>query len=189
MNHVIRAVTAKDWQQVKELCLEALRDPVAAIAFLDTYDNATAQPDEFWQERAAGSWGEMIAQQFIAERTDGRWDGSVTVLIERAGHGDVLGRPADVDQAHLVGVDQAHLVGVFVRPEQRGTGLARALFDAAIAFAHELDEPKVSRVRLYVHQDNQRAEAFYRKTGFTRSGRSIPVPGDESSVEHELVLG
>ena len=181
MNHVVRAVTAEDWQQVKELCLEALRDPVAGIAFLDTYDNATAQPDEFWQERAAGSWGEMIAQQFIAERTDGRWDGSVTVLIERAGHGDVLGRPTDVDQAHLV--------GVFVRPEQRGTGLARALFDAAIAFTHELDESKVSRVRLYVHQDNQRAEAFYRKIGFTRSGRSIPVPGDESSVEHELVLG
>jgi ribosomal protein S18 acetylase RimI-like enzyme len=181
MNHVIRAVTAEDWQQVKELCLEALRDPVAGIAFVDTYDDATARPDEFWQERAAGSWGEMIAQQFIAERSDGRWDGSVTVLIERAGRGDVLGRPTDVDQAHLV--------GVFVRPEQRGTGLACALFDAAIAFAHELGESKVSRVRLYVHQDNQRAEAFYRKVGFTRSGRSIPVPGDESSVEHELVLG
>lgn len=136
----------EDWQQVKELRLAALRDPVAGIAFLDTYDNATAQPDEFWQERAAGSRGEMIAQQFIAERADGRWDGSVTVLIERADRGDVLGQPTDVDQAHLV--------GVFVRPEQRGTGLARALFDAAIAFAHELDEPKVSRVRLYVHQDN-----------------------------------
>jgi ribosomal protein S18 acetylase RimI-like enzyme len=180
MNHVIRAVTAEDWQQVKELSLDALRDPVAGIAFLDTYDNAAVQSDEFWQGRAAGSWGAMIAQQFIAERADGSWDGSVTVLIERAGRGDVLGRPVDTDQAHLV--------GVFVRPEQRGTGLARALFDAAIAFAHELDEPKVSRVRLYVHQDNQRAEAFYRKIGFTSSGHSVPVPGDESSVEHELVL-
>jgi ribosomal protein S18 acetylase RimI-like enzyme len=105
----------------------------------------------------------------------------VTVLIERAGHDDVLGWPTHVDQAHLV--------GVFVRPEQRGTGLARALFDAAFGFAHELDEPKISRVRLYVHQDNQRAEAFYRKIGFSRSGRWVPVPGDESSVEHELVLG
>ncbi|GAA4837041.1 N-acetyltransferase [Kitasatospora terrestris] len=180
MNHVIRAVTGEDWQQVKELRLEALRDPVAGIAFLDTYDSAASKPDEFWRARAAGSRGDMIAQQFVAERTDGGWDGSVTVLIERAGHQDVLGAPTAVDQAHLV--------GVFVRPEQRGTGLARALFDAAIAFAHELDEPEVSRVRLYVHQDNERAEAFYRKIGFTRSGRSVPVPGDESSVEHELVL-
>ncbi|MFD9125827.1 GNAT family N-acetyltransferase [Kitasatospora sp. NPDC059571] len=181
MNHVIRTVTAEDWQRVKELRLDALRDPVAGIAFLDTYDNAAARPDEFWQERAAGSRSDMITQQFVAERADGDWDGSVTVLIERAGRGDVFGGPVDIDQAHLV--------GVFVRPEQRGTGLARALFDAAIAFAHELDEPKVSRVRLYVHQDNRRAEAFYRKIGFTRSGRSVPVPGDESSVEHELVLG
>ncbi|WP_431676263.1 GNAT family N-acetyltransferase [Kitasatospora sp. KL5] len=181
MSHVIRAVTVEDWQHVKELRLDALRDPVAGIAFLETYDNAVAKPDEFWQERASGSRGDMIVQQFVAERTDGGWDGSVTVLIERAGREDVFGGPIDVDQAHLV--------GVFVRPEQRGTGLARALFDAAIVFANELEEPKVSRVRLYVHQDNQRAEAFYRKIGFARSGRSVPVPGDESSVEHELVLG
>ncbi|MFJ5886642.1 GNAT family N-acetyltransferase [Kitasatospora cineracea] len=181
MDHVIRAVTGEDWRQVKELRLAALRDPVAGIAFLDTYESAAARPDEHWQERAAGSRGEAITQQFVAERADGGWDGSVTVLIERAGRADALGAPADVDQAHLV--------GVFVRPEQRGTGLARALFDAAIAFARGLDEPKVSRVRLYVHQDNHRAEAFYRKIGFTRSGRSVPVPGDDSSVERELVLG
>ncbi|GAA1098505.1 GNAT family N-acetyltransferase [Kitasatospora arboriphila] len=181
MSHVIRAVTVEDWQRVKELRLDALRDPVAGIAFLETYDNAVTKPDGFWQERAAGSRGDMIVQQFVAERTDGGFDGSVTVLIEPAGGADVFGAPVDVDQAHLV--------GVFVRPEQRGTGLARALFDAAIDFAHRLDALKVSRVRLYVHQDNQRAEAFYRKIGFTRSGRSVPVPGDESSVERELVLG
>jgi len=181
MNHVIRATTTEDWQHVKGLRLDALRDPVANIAFLDTYEDAAARPDSLWQERAAGSRGEMIAQQFIAERPDGGLDGSVTVLIERAGGQDVLGGSVEADQAHLV--------GVFVRPDQRGTGLARALFDAAIAFAHELDEPKVSRVRLFVHQDNGRAEAFYQKLGFARSGHTIPVPGDESSVEHELVLG
>ncbi|MEV4561625.1 GNAT family N-acetyltransferase [Kitasatospora sp. NPDC049285] len=181
MSHVIRAVTAEDWRQVRDLRLDALRDPVAGIAFLDTYDNAAAQPDEVWQARAAGSRSELIAQQFVAERPDGGWDGSVTVLIEQAGHGDVFGAPIDVTQAHLV--------GVFVRPEHRGTGLARALFDAAIAFAQAHDEPEVSRVRLYVHQDNHRAEAFYRKLGFTRSGHQVPVPGDDSAVENELVLG
>ncbi|WP_030275853.1 GNAT family N-acetyltransferase [Streptomyces sp. NRRL B-24484] len=181
MSHVIRAVTAEDWQRVRELRLAALRDPVAGIAFLETYENAVSRTDEFWRERAAGSRGDMVVQQFVAERTDGGWDGSVTVLIERAGREDVFGAPVDVDQAHLV--------GVFVRPEQRGTGLARALFDAAIDFAHGLDGLKVSRVRLYVHQDNERAEAFYRKIGFARSGHSVPVPGDASSREHELVLG
>ena len=179
MTHVIRAATAEDWQNVKDLRLDALRDPVAGIAFLETYDDSVAKPDEFWQGRAAGSRGDRIAQQFVAERPDGGWDGSVTVLIERAGTGDFFGEPIEVDQAHVV--------GVFVRPEQRGTGLAGALFDAAIAFTEELEEPRVSRLRLFVHQDNERAEAFYRKVGFTRSGRSVPVAGDESSVEHELV--
>ncbi|MEV7120990.1 GNAT family N-acetyltransferase [Kitasatospora griseola] len=181
MNHVIRATAAEDWQRVKALRLDALRDPVAHIAFLETYENAAARPDEVWQERAAGARGELIAQQFVAERPDGGLDGSVTVLIERAGRQDVLGGWVDTDQAHLV--------GVFVRPEQRGTGLARALFDAAIAFARGFDQPEVSRVRLFVHQDNRRAEAFYEKIGFTRSGHSVPVPGDDSAVEHELVLG
>ncbi|KDN80731.1 acetyltransferase [Kitasatospora cheerisanensis KCTC 2395] len=177
---MIRPTTVEDWQRTKQLRLDALRDPVAHIAFLETYETAVARPDEVWQQRAAGSREELTARQFIAERPDGGLDGSVTVLIERAGTQDVLGGAIEADQAHLV--------GVFVRPEQRGTGLARALFDAAIAFAHELDEPRISRVRLYVHQDNERAEAFYRKIGFVRSGRSVPVPGDESSIEHELVL-
>ncbi|MFD0532163.1 hypothetical protein ACFQ1I_45425 [Kitasatospora arboriphila] len=53
MSHVIRAVTVEDWQRVKELRLDALRDPVAGIAFLETYDNAVTKPDGFWQERAA----------------------------------------------------------------------------------------------------------------------------------------
>ncbi|MFD8599260.1 GNAT family N-acetyltransferase [Kitasatospora sp. NPDC059646] len=183
MDHVIRPTTAEDWPRTKQLRLDALRDPVAHIAFLETYETAAARPDEVWQQRAAGSrtsGGELMARQFVAERPDGGLDGSVTVLIERAGTEDVLGGRIETDQAHLV--------GVFVRPEQRGTGLARALFDAAIAFADALDEPRISRVRLYVHQDNERAEAFYRKIGFVRSGRSVPVPGDDSSVEHELVL-
>ncbi|MER5640137.1 GNAT family N-acetyltransferase [Kitasatospora sp. NPDC002227] len=181
MEHVIRAVTAEDWQRVKELRLAALQDPVADIAFLETYDNAAARPDSFWQERAAGSRGALIAQQFIAERPDGGWDGAVTVLIERAGRPDILGLPNEVDQAHLA--------GVFVRPEQRGTGLVGALVDAAVAFSRELDDPEVFRVRLFVHQDNPRAEASYRKLGFARSGHTVPVPGDDSRVEHELVLG
>ncbi|OKJ03321.1 GNAT family N-acetyltransferase [Kitasatospora sp. CB01950] len=180
MNHVIRATTAEDWQRTKGLRLDALRDPVAKIAFLDTYEAASAQPDEHWQERAAGARGDMIAQQFVAERPDGGLDGSVTVLIERAGRQDVFGGPALVDQAHLV--------GVFVRPEQRGTGLARELFDAAITFARQLDEPRVAQVRLFVHENNARAQAFYRRMGFARSGLTVPMPGDEASVEHEMVL-
>jgi RimJ/RimL family protein N-acetyltransferase len=180
MSTVIRAVTAEDWSKAKELRLAALQDPVAAIAFLDTYEQAAARPDEFWQQRAAGTGGGLPSRQFIAELPDGSWVGSVSVLIEAASGADVFG--------HSVEVDQAHLVGVFVRPEHRGTEVARELFDAATAFARTFGEPPISRVRLFVHQDNHRAEAFYRKLGFTRTGHTVPVPSDTAKVENELVL-
>jgi len=43
-------------------------------------------------------------------------------------------------------------------------------------------------VRLYVHEDNARAEGFYRRFGFVRSGSSDPVPSDPTKSEYEMVL-
>lgn len=53
MNYVIRPVRAEEWALAKELRLAALQDPVAPVAFLETYEQAVAQPDEFWQDRTA----------------------------------------------------------------------------------------------------------------------------------------
>ncbi|MFD0070705.1 GNAT family N-acetyltransferase, partial [Streptomyces sp. NPDC127574] len=43
MNHVIRSIWPDEWRQVKELRLDALRDPVAHLAFLETYEDASAK--------------------------------------------------------------------------------------------------------------------------------------------------
>ncbi|MFD9908179.1 GNAT family N-acetyltransferase [Streptomyces sp. NPDC059063] len=184
MEHLIRAVRAGEWRQVRELRLVALRDPAAPVAFLETYEKAVARPDEFWQDRAAGAAapGGGI-RQFIAEGPDGGWAGSVTVIVEEPGTQSVLGS--------VIEQRQAHLVGVFVRPEVRGTGLTEALFEAAVewALAPEGEGAGVERVRLFVHEDNARAEAFYRKFGFVRSGLNAPVPDDPGAREHEMVLG
>ncbi|MDG6100871.1 GNAT family N-acetyltransferase [Dactylosporangium aurantiacum] len=165
MQFTIRAVRADDWPLVKELRLAALQDPVAPIAFLDTYDRSVAQPDSFWQGRTADAAEGRTVRQFIGEDGAGRWLGSVTVLVEPAGVQDYFG--------HTPEVAQTHVVGVFVRPEARGTGLAAALFEAALAWSWELSEPKVDRVRLYVHEDNARAQAMYAKAGFRRSGVAV----------------
>ncbi|MFK4065644.1 GNAT family N-acetyltransferase [Streptomyces sp. NPDC029674] len=177
--YVVRAVRAEEWPQVRELRLAALRDPAAPVAFLDTYEDAAAKPDWFWQRRAAsGSAHGLRARQFVAEGPHGVWAGSVTVLIEEAGSDDVHGG--------VIEQRQAHLVGVFVRPEHRGSGAADALFEAAVGWAWSLEG--LDRVRLYVHEANPRAQAFYRRFGFVRSGGAVPVPGDPSSREFELVL-
>ena len=47
---------------------------------------------------------------------------------------------------------------------------------------------EVARVRLYVHEDNERAEGFYRRFGFVRSGVTAPMKGDPSKTEVEMVL-
>ncbi|MFF7360257.1 GNAT family N-acetyltransferase [Streptomyces sp. NPDC008125] len=178
-DHVMRRVRAEEWPSVKELRLFALQDPAAPVAFLETYRSAVGRPDAFWQQRAAGGAEGTDVAQFVAEAADGRWLGSVTVLVERPDREGVFGGEAE-------GV-QGHLVGVFVRPEVRGTGLTEALFRAAEEWAFGLDDPYLTRLRLFVHEDNPRAAAFYRRYGFVPSGSTVPVPDRPEEREVEMV--
>ncbi|MBT2510837.1 GNAT family N-acetyltransferase [Streptomyces sp. ISL-98] len=180
MEHVIRPVGAGEWEKVRELRLAALQDPVAHLAFLETYEKAVAQPDSYWQERTDKAVQGVEVRQFVAEAPDGRWVGSVTAIVERAG------APASFVEA--AEVDQVHVVGVFIRPETRGAGLAEELFRAALEWAWSLNEPRIEQVRLFVHERNTRAEALYRKVGFVTSGATAPVPGDASAKEIEMVV-
>lgn len=178
MNHEIRSVRADEWRAVKELRLVALRDPVAHLAFLETYEDAAARPDSFWRERTAGAAeGVGERRQFVAIGPDGVWDGSVAVLTEKAGEVDVFG--------NVIERDQGHLVGVFVRPEHRGRGVTDALFDAALAWAWSVG---LERVRLFVHEKNGRAEAFYRRAGFVPTGGTATFPGNTGERELEFAI-
>ncbi|MFJ7247845.1 GNAT family N-acetyltransferase [Kitasatospora sp. NPDC098652] len=181
MSTVIRRVRVEEWERVKEIRLAALQDPVAGIALLDTYESAAAKPDEFWQERTAGAAEGDAVHQLVAEAADGRWLGTMTVLLEQPGGNGALG-------GDVVTVPQTHVVGVYVRPEARGTGLAHELIRAAQERSWALTEPKVQRVRLFVHEANARAEAMYLRAGFRRSGVSVPVPGDETHREIEFAV-
>ncbi|MER6284853.1 GNAT family N-acetyltransferase [Streptomyces sviceus] len=178
MSYVIRSVRADEWPAAKELRLAALQDPVAPLAFLETYEEAATRPDSFWQERTAkGAEGADEAQTVIAEAPDGRWVGTVTVLLEEPGTTDWAGFPVERKQGHVV--------GVFVRPEERGNGLTDVLFDAAVewAWAHGAE-----RVRLIVHEDNGRAQRFYRKAGFEPTGVVVALTAASGESELEFAL-
>jgi GNAT superfamily N-acetyltransferase len=178
LDFVIRPVRAPEWAKAREIRLAALRDPVAHLAFLETYEQAVERPDPFWQERAATAAEGIVACQFIAETADGRWVGTLTVLVER---------PAgEVRFGEVAKMDQTHVVGVFVRPEARGAGVAEALFKAALEWSWALEGPRIERVRLYVDERNARAAAFYRRIGFVASGETVPVPGDPTALEREM---
>ncbi|MDH6226267.1 MULTISPECIES: GNAT family N-acetyltransferase [Streptomyces] len=173
---VIRVIRAGEWREMKALRLLSLQDPVAHLAFAETYENAASKPDAFWQERTAGAAeGGVAVRQFVAEAPGGGgWAGTVSVLLETPGESDFLGVPIERRQAQVV--------GVFVKPEYRGTGLIGELLEAAVAWAWERG---AEQVRLYVHERNGRAVGAYRRHGFRPSGLKV-ADGDE--YELELVL-
>ncbi|MFI6423237.1 GNAT family N-acetyltransferase [Streptomyces sp. NPDC050842] len=181
MDYSIRTIRADEWEKTREIRLTALQDPVAHLAFLDTYEAAVERPDSFWQERAEGGSesGAGNARQFVAEGPDGSWSGTISLLVER---------PADeVRFGEAAKVVQTHIVGVYVRPEARGAGVIDALFRAGVEWSWSLAEP-VERVRLYVHEENARAAAFYRRFGFVATGDRVPVPGHETAMENEYEI-
>ncbi|BDZ41906.1 N-acetyltransferase [Paraoerskovia sediminicola] len=190
---VVRPIHAHEWRRVRDLRLLALTDEVAHLAFLDTHEDAARRPDEFWQERAAGSSVEAgedsrfhqlvaVARLGSGDGPDdlpdgGAWLGSVTLLAETAGDTDFFGAP--------VTVTGVQLVGVYVRPDARGRGLIDRLVEAAVARARERGH---DQVRLFVNEHNVRAAAAYRRCGFVETGHRVAgSTGDE--VEMVRALG
>lgn len=179
MEYAIRPVRAREWAKAKEIRLESLLDPAAGIAFLETHTDAAAKPDSVYRERTERASAGETSRQLIAEAADGQWLGTVTLIVERPGV-ESLGEIPEVAQTHIV--------AVYVRPEARGTGLAEHLIRAGVEWSWGLTDPRVERVRLWVHQDNARAEALYRKAGFVRTGASTAFPTDPTAVEYELAI-
>ena len=180
MTYTIRPVRAHEWREIRALRLEALRDEVAPIAFLDSYADAQTRSDEFWQGRAAGSSSdagqEATARQFVAVDGSGEWVGNSVVLIEKPGEVDFEGKT--IEEAG------GHIVGVYLRPEHRGRGLLQELFEAALGWMRERGLPQA---RLYVHANNLRARRAYEKAGFQPTGNTFRSPaGDEIEMARSL---
>ncbi|MER6631764.1 GNAT family N-acetyltransferase [Streptomyces sp. NPDC000987] len=178
MNCLIRSIRSDEWPEAKALRLIALQDPVAHMAFVETYEQALARPDTYWQELAARAAHDATeAQQIIAEGPDGDWVGTLTVLVEEPGTTDWAGFPVERRQGHVV--------GVYVRPEYRGIGLTEVMFEDGLEWAWQAG---VERVRLIVHEGNTRAQRFYGRVGFKPSGRVVPLEKAPGETEFEYVL-
>jgi GNAT superfamily N-acetyltransferase len=161
MRYEIRPVAPAEWQRSRELRLTALQDPVASVAFARTYAEESAMTDDQWRQRASG----VGAQQFVAVSGEDReWVGMVVAVIE--------------------GPDYVSLNSVYLRPPVRGSGVAEKLFAAAIAWTWD----RADQVYLWVHEKNPRAQSFYRRLGFTPTGRTMASPLDAGLIEFEWVL-
>lgn len=155
---VVRRVHMHEWREIRDLRIEAVSDPAASIAFLSTRDEELARDDAFWRERAAGAALGETAAQFVAIDGDD-WIGTATVLLREADaldhHERVVERP------------RADIVGVYVAPSYRGSGILGRLFAAAAEWSLAQGADALT---LDVHTGNARAQAAYRKLGFTPTG-------------------
>jgi RimJ/RimL family protein N-acetyltransferase len=159
MAYKIRRTSREDWRELRELRLAALRDPVASVAFFESYEKATRLGRREWERRASAEESDSVT--FIGEDEDGGWAGMLAVLTTP--------RCAEV-------------ISVYMLPEHRGTGLAAELMRAVIAWVGD------SEIRLRVHQNNPRAARFYASLGFRPTGQTNPDPRDPSLYAYELAL-
>ena len=162
MAYTVRRTTADEWQEFRELRLQALLD--SPTNFGQTHEEALAIPDEVWQERArANAASEAQAFYVAIDDATGQLVGSWGVLPHNA-------RPG----VHII-------VGVYVLPQARGTEVARLLNQACIDFARTTDAKELI---LSVRDDNDRGRRFYEREGFVLTGSTEPHNLDPS---HDLV--
>ena len=155
---------------MRALRLEALADPVASIAFLETTEQALARPDSEWRERAERNATATDQAGFVALLAD-EFVGSVIVIVRRAGEPDYFQRVPEVDAATLV--------GVYVSPQARGRGVIDALIGAAADWARDAGYPELT---LDVHERNVVAIGSYRRTGFEVVSEFVTDDGREIAM-------
>ena len=74
--------------------------------------------------------------------------------------------------------DVGEITSIYLRPEAWGNGYAKQLFDFMIK---ELCDIKCKKIHLWVIKENTRAQHFYKKCGFKKTGKEklISFKGEE----------
>ncbi|MBW4031772.1 MAG: GNAT family N-acetyltransferase [Acidobacteria bacterium] len=172
---VVRRVRADDWQRVRALRLEALADPMAHVAFLETVEQAAARPDDEWRTVTARRADDDASVQFVGER-GAELIGMLAVFVREAGVPDYFGRISEVGLPTVV--------GVYVSPSGRGLGV----IDTLLASATEWARARGDRVlTLDVHESNLPAIHAYERAGFDVQSDFVGEHGRELGMVKELV--
>lgn len=160
----IRRLTADDWEQYRDIRLDALRtDP---DAFASTFERESAFDEDMWRGRiSTGPDGRAMAAFIDADETGETSLGTAAVLFTEHHSAPML-------------------VAMWVRPEARGAGSARRLVDAACEWAITQEQKQIV---LWVVRDNASAIALYSKCGFAPTGATDTLPSNPCAEELEMI--
>ena len=150
---LVRATTITDWQALRKIRLQALRD--APYAFSSTHAGEATLGDDEWHRRATR-------------------DGSFFAFIPE------LAEPAGLAGGYEEEPGVVELISMFVRPQARGRGVGEAIIDAVAEWARQKD---ATTVHLWVTETNKHARLLYERCGFTVTAERQPLPSSPSLAE------
>ena len=151
---LVRATVLDDWQAMRDIRLEGLRD--APDAFGSTYARDAAFGPAEWHRRAT---------------RDGSFFAFIPELAEPAG----LAGGYEEEAPGVV-----ELISMFVRPQARGHGVGEALVDAVVAWAKDKG---AASVHLWVTESNKPAIRLYERCGFTVTPERQSLPSNPALGE------
>ena len=159
---LVRETVLDDWQALRDIRLEALRE--APAAFGSTYEREVVRGETHWRDRIARG-GTFLA--FVPALS--------------------ASEPAGLIGGYQEDPVTVELVSMYVRPRARGRGVGEALVATVINWAGQRG---ASSVHLWVTDTNSHARALYQRCGFTLTGERQPLPSDprigEVAMAHPL---
>jgi GNAT superfamily N-acetyltransferase len=148
-----------DWQALRDIRLEALRD--APAAFGSVYEQEVLRGEADWRDRIARG-------------------GTFLAFLPEAGAAEPAGLIGGYQQDPVT----VELVSMYVRPRARGRGVGAALVASVINWARDRN---ATHVRLWVTETNAPARALYERCGFALTGERQPVPSNP--ILDEVAMG
>jgi GNAT superfamily N-acetyltransferase len=153
----IRLCGAKDWEDLRAIRLEALKDTPEAYG--STYEESVRWSNAQWKSAASNRL------YYFAER-----DGQVVGMVS-----------GGFNDAHP---GTRWLYGMYVTPSERGTGTAERLVQSIGEWARSHG---VGEIYLHVGSSVPRARAFYERIGFRPTGENFEMDRDDSLTLFTMV--
>ena len=163
----VRELTRADAAAFRALRLRALKEHPEA--FTSSFEEAVEQPINVAERRLAGESGDRFWGAFVADELQG--------MIG-------LARESRIKNRH-----KGNVVAMYVAAEFAGQGLGRALVQAVIDHARDVD--RLEQLVLTVTHDNIPACKLYNGAGFKTFGvepRAIQVAGTYFDKEHMILF-
>ncbi len=155
---LVRETVDDDWQALRDIRLEALRN--APEAFGSTYEREILRPEARWRDWIARG-GTFLA--FLPE---------VSV-------------PAGLAGGYREDPDTMELVSIYVRPQARGHGVGEALVAAVARWA---EAQGAKSLHLWVTETNAPARLLYERLGFLPTDERQPLPSNPALGELAMTL-